>query len=123
VRSEGIHLQRRRSWCISTDPEFVPKAADIVGLHLAPPENAVILCVDEKLSMAAEKGAIMAGRKGPAVWLRHGLWRRVQKPKSVVAYFRDPAWLPYGNFGCPVATPRASRIGVEAGIRGVITRS
>jgi hypothetical protein len=32
----------------STDPEFVPKAADIVGLHLAPPENAVILCVDEK---------------------------------------------------------------------------
>jgi transposase len=48
LRSEGIHLQRRRSWCISTDPEFVPKAADIVGLHLAPPENAVILCIDEK---------------------------------------------------------------------------
>ena len=44
----GIALQRRRSWCISTDPEFAPKAADIVGLYLAPPENAVVLCVDEK---------------------------------------------------------------------------
>jgi len=30
----GIHLQRRRSWCISTDPEFVKKAADTVGLYL-----------------------------------------------------------------------------------------
>lgn len=48
LRRNGIQLQRRRSWCISTDPEFAPKAADIVGLYLDPPENAVILCVDEK---------------------------------------------------------------------------
>jgi transposase len=48
LRSKGIHLQRRRSWCISTDPEFAVKAADIVGLYLAPPENAVVLSVDEK---------------------------------------------------------------------------
>jgi transposase len=48
LRKHGIHLQRRRSWCISTDPEFTPKAADIVGLYLDPPENAVVLCVDEK---------------------------------------------------------------------------
>jgi hypothetical protein len=34
--------------CISTDPEFDRKAADIVGLYLRPPENAVVLCVDEK---------------------------------------------------------------------------
>ena len=31
LRQHGIHLQRRRSWCISTDPEFARKAADIVG--------------------------------------------------------------------------------------------
>jgi transposase len=43
-----IHLQRRRSWCISTDPQFAPKAADIIGLYLNPPENAVVLCIDEK---------------------------------------------------------------------------
>jgi transposase len=48
LRRHGIHLQRRRSWCISTDPEFTPKAADIVGLYLAPPENAIVLSVDEK---------------------------------------------------------------------------
>lgn len=48
LRHHRIHLQRRRSWCVSTDPEFVPKAADIVGLYLAPPETAVVLSVDEK---------------------------------------------------------------------------
>lgn len=48
LRKHKIQLQRRRSWCISTDPEFGAKAADVVGLYLNPPENAVVLCVDEK---------------------------------------------------------------------------
>lgn len=48
MRRHGIHLARRRSWCISTDPQFSAKAADIVGLYMDPPENAVVLCVDEK---------------------------------------------------------------------------
>jgi hypothetical protein len=33
---------------VSTDPEFSRKAADVVGLYLHPPHNAVVLCVDEK---------------------------------------------------------------------------
>jgi transposase len=53
LRRHGISLARRRSWCISTDPEFGPKAADVVGLYLDPPENALVLCVDEKPSMQA----------------------------------------------------------------------
>ncbi len=48
LRRHDISLERRRSWCISTDPEFAQKAADIVGLYLNPPENAVVLSVDEK---------------------------------------------------------------------------
>ena len=48
LRHRGISLQRRRSWGVSTDPEFDRKAADIVALYLAPPVNAVVLCVDEK---------------------------------------------------------------------------
>jgi transposase len=48
LRSERICLQRRRSWCVSTDPEFTRKAADITGLYLNPPDNAVVICVDEK---------------------------------------------------------------------------
>ena len=48
LRSLGISLQRRRSWCVSTDPEFETKSADIVGLYLGPPANAVVISVDEK---------------------------------------------------------------------------
>jgi len=48
LRRREISLARRRSWCISTDPCFAQKAADIVGLYLQPPENAVVLSVDEK---------------------------------------------------------------------------
>jgi transposase len=53
LRKHGIHLQRRRSWCVSTDPQFAQKAADIVGLYLEPPENALVICVDEKPSIQA----------------------------------------------------------------------
>ena len=53
LRKHGIHLQRRHSWCVSTDPQFTQKAADIVGLYLEPPQNAVVICVDEKPSIQA----------------------------------------------------------------------
>ena len=48
LRRLGISLARRRSWGVSTDPEFAQKAADIVGLYLSPPDNARVLAVDEK---------------------------------------------------------------------------
>jgi transposase len=48
-----ISLQRRHSWCISTDPQFAAKAADLVGIYLSPPDHAVVLCVDEKPSIQA----------------------------------------------------------------------
>jgi len=48
LAAHDISLQRRRSWCVSTDPEFSRKAAEIVGLYLSPPENAIVLCIDEK---------------------------------------------------------------------------
>src|SRR5271168_4590542 len=53
LRREGIYLQRLRTWCVSTDPEFAPKAAEVVGLYLNPPLNAVVLSVDEKPSIQA----------------------------------------------------------------------
>jgi transposase len=53
LQKEGIQLARMRSWCVSTDPDFATKAADIVGLYLAPPENAIVVSVDEKPSMQA----------------------------------------------------------------------
>jgi len=48
MRKHDLHLERRQSWCVSTDAEFSRKAADVVGLYLNPPENALVLCVDEK---------------------------------------------------------------------------
>lgn len=53
LRSQKIDLSGRKSWCQSTDPDFVPKAADIVGLYMNPPDNAVVLSVDEKPSIQA----------------------------------------------------------------------
>lgn len=53
LRREGIYLQRMRTWCVSTDPEFAAKAAEVVGLYLNPPVNALVLSVDEKPSIQA----------------------------------------------------------------------
>ena len=53
LRKHGVSLERHRSWCVSTDPQFAAKAADIVGLYLNPPQKALILCVDEKPSIQA----------------------------------------------------------------------
>src|SRR5260221_2901767 len=53
LRAQKIDLAGRKSWCESSDPEFVAKAADIVGLYMAPPEHAIVICVDEKPSIQA----------------------------------------------------------------------
>jgi len=48
MRQHDLHLERRQSWCVSTDQEFSRKAADVVELYLNPPQNALVLCLDEK---------------------------------------------------------------------------
>jgi transposase len=53
LRAQGIDLAGRKSWCLSTDPEFAAKAADIVGLYLDPPDHAIVLAVDEKPAIQA----------------------------------------------------------------------
>ena len=53
LRAQRIDLAGRKSWCLSDDPEFVAKAADIVGLYLAPPDHAIVLAVDEKPAIQA----------------------------------------------------------------------
>jgi transposase len=53
LREHKIDLVARKSWCESNDPEFVAKAADVVGLYIDPPAKAIVLCVDEKPSIQA----------------------------------------------------------------------
>ena len=48
LRAQKIDLAGRKSWCVSRDPEFAAKAAEIVGLYLDPPKGALVVAVDEK---------------------------------------------------------------------------
>jgi transposase len=52
-RAYGVKPWKAESFRFSTDPELVGKVTDICGLYLAPPENAIVLCVDEKSQIQA----------------------------------------------------------------------
>lgn len=52
-RAFGLQPHRHKSFALSTDPFFVEKVRDIVGLYLRPPEHSVVLCVDEKSQIQA----------------------------------------------------------------------
>ena len=49
----GLQPHRSRSFKLSTDPFFIEKVRDIVGLYLNPPDHALVLCVDEKSQIQA----------------------------------------------------------------------
>src|ERR687896_1697944 len=49
----GLQPHRAETFKLSTDPFFVDKVRDIVGLYLAPPDRALVLCVDEKSQIQA----------------------------------------------------------------------
>jgi transposase len=49
----GVRPWKAETFKFSTDPELVAKVTDIIGLYLAPPENAIVLCVDEKSQIQA----------------------------------------------------------------------
>src|SRR5919202_2101687 len=52
-RAFGLQPHRAETFKLSTDPLFAEKVRDIVGLYLAPPDRALVLCVDEKSQVQA----------------------------------------------------------------------
>jgi transposase len=52
-RRYGVRPWKAETFKFSTDPELEAKVADIIGLYLAPPENAIVLCCDEKSQIQA----------------------------------------------------------------------
>jgi transposase len=52
-RAFGLKPHRQDTFKLSTDPDFVAKVRDVVGLYVAPPEHAVVLCLDEKSQIQA----------------------------------------------------------------------
>jgi transposase len=52
-RAFGLKPHLVQTWKLSTDPQFIDKVRDIVGLYLDPPEAALVLCMDEKSQIQA----------------------------------------------------------------------
>lgn len=52
-REYGVQPWRSGTFKFSTDPQLVAKVTDVVGLYLEPPQNAIVLCVDEKSQIQA----------------------------------------------------------------------
>jgi len=52
-RSFGLQPHRVETFKLSEDPYFIEKVRDVVGLYMAPPEHAIVLCVDEKSQVQA----------------------------------------------------------------------
>src|SRR5215212_8850517 len=52
-RAFGLQPHRSETFKLSTDPFFAEKVRDIIGLYLAPPDRALVLCVDEKSQVQA----------------------------------------------------------------------
>ena len=53
LRENDLQPHRLRTFNFSPDPRFEEKLLDVVGLYMAPPENALVLCVDEKTGIQA----------------------------------------------------------------------
>jgi DNA-binding CsgD family transcriptional regulator/transcriptional regulator with XRE-family HTH domain len=69
-RDYGVQPWRAETFKFSTDPELVAKVTDVVGLYLAPPENAIVLCIDEKSQIQA------LDRTAPILPMQPGLAER-----------------------------------------------
>ncbi len=61
-----LQPHRTKGFRLSRDPQFVPKLIDVVGVYLNPPQNAVVLCVDEKSQIQA------LGRTQPGLPIKRG---------------------------------------------------
>ena len=52
-RAFGLKPHLVETWKLSTDPQFIEKVRDVVGLYMDPPQHALVLCVDEKSQIQA----------------------------------------------------------------------
>ena len=69
-RAFALQPHRAEAFKLSTDPQFVEKVRDVVALYLAPPDRALVLCVDEKTQIQAREPA------APVVPMRPGQLER-----------------------------------------------
>jgi transposase len=100
LRAAKLQPHRIRTFTFSPDPDFEAKLLDIVGLYLNPPENALVLCVDEKPSIQAldrTQPLLPLGAKKIRAWtneyVRHGTQTLLAALEiatgKVIAHVRD----------------------------------
>ena len=85
----GLQPHRSESFKLSSDPFFVEKVRDIVGLYMAPPERALVLCVDDKSQIQALDRsqpllAMRPGRPSGARMMTSVTARSRSSPRSIV---------------------------------------
>ena len=105
LQRERIELSGTRAWSGSAGPELVEKVTDIVGLYLAPPDNAIVICVGEGPEVRAAKPAgnrseasnLLAALQA-AARMDHGKTAEPKKRVNFPAYMDDLlARLPHGG--------------------------
>jgi hypothetical protein len=105
-RAFGLQPHRAETFKLSTDPLFVEKVRDVVGLHVAPPERAIVLCVEPPHRRV--------------MLLTRDFWTmNLYRNRSPIGPFRAYAYLGYEDRGLMVpsgaAPPRPEDIPVPHG--------
>jgi transposase len=130
-RAFGLQPHRSETFKLSTDPLFIDKVRDIVGLYLNPPTKAMVLCVDEKSQIQAldrtqpvlplAPGLIIERRALPGLAALRGRWAVQYADRGLLVVtgrrdelFQDPAFV----FGRRGHIPVSDSIG-ELRARGV----
>jgi transposase len=79
LKAKDLHPHQLRTFTFSPDPQFEEKLLEVVGLYMHPPQNAVVLCVDEKTGIQAldrTQPILPLRAKKPRSWtneyVRHG---------------------------------------------------
>ena len=79
LKKFDLHPHRMRTFNFSPDPKFEDKLLDVVGLYMSPPQNAVVICMDEKTGIQAldrTQPMLALRSKKPKTWtneyVRHG---------------------------------------------------
>lgn len=98
LQEYDLHPHRLSTFNFSPDPQFRAKLLDVVGLYMKPPDNAIVLCVDEKTGIQAldRTQPLLPLRSGkPKAWtneyVRHGT--RTMLAATDVATGRVTAWV------------------------------
>src|SRR3989454_762435 len=114
-RAFALQPHRAETFQLSKDPLFIEKVRDIVGLYLAPPDKALVLCVDEKTQIQAldRSQPLLPMRPGQAERRTHDYVRH-----GTISLFAalDEEWSGRGRFLRPASL---GRVPSDAGRRNL----